>query len=316
GFNGKERDNNMGVTTQYDYGFRIYNPSIGKFLSVDPLTSDYASWSPYPFAMNRPIDGVDLDGLEYESSHLWQLGETYGINPSSVVRDGLDGAESLIWMTFEGFLSHDTQGKIIRDIHEKQGITLSNEIPDSELGRLFTIRFDNGHATIKFDPPGAWDNVADVGISGLDVAAVATRSKVTGVLAKSPAVPGLLKAAKTYMPAWVYEGIKYENDFFAALVTKGETVFRRVSFEAIDADGNKVRAVVDGIVKNDDGSLDFIETKLRSTTNLTKNQKVVYEALENGTAKAVGENAKDAGFKIGEKVQAKVRRENKYNVSE
>lgn len=39
-----------------------------RFLSVDPLTSSYPSWSPYPFAMNRPIDGIDLDGLEYVNS--------------------------------------------------------------------------------------------------------------------------------------------------------------------------------------------------------------------------------------------------------
>ncbi len=65
GFNGKEMDNEVaGTGNQYDYGFRIYNPRIGKFLSVDPLTKDYPNWSPYPFAMNRVIDGIDLDGLE------------------------------------------------------------------------------------------------------------------------------------------------------------------------------------------------------------------------------------------------------------
>jgi hypothetical protein len=51
--------------SQQDYGMRVYDPRIGKFLSVDPLTPDYPSWSPYPFAMNRPIDGIDLDGLEW-----------------------------------------------------------------------------------------------------------------------------------------------------------------------------------------------------------------------------------------------------------
>ena len=68
GFNGKEKDQNgeFGSITNYDYGFRIYNPAIGRFLSVDPLTASYPSWSPYPFAMNRPIDGVDLDGAEWE----------------------------------------------------------------------------------------------------------------------------------------------------------------------------------------------------------------------------------------------------------
>jgi RHS repeat-associated protein len=33
-FNGKETDSETGLQ---DYGFRIYNPSLGKFLSVDPL---------------------------------------------------------------------------------------------------------------------------------------------------------------------------------------------------------------------------------------------------------------------------------------
>ena len=65
GFNGKEKDKDINSLTAYDYGFRIYNPGIGRFLSVDPLTKNYPSWSPYPFAMNRPIDGIDLDGLEY-----------------------------------------------------------------------------------------------------------------------------------------------------------------------------------------------------------------------------------------------------------
>jgi len=66
GFNGKEQDDEVsGNGNQYDYGFRIYNPRIGKFLSVDPLFKSYAELTPYQFASNRPIDGIDLDGLEY-----------------------------------------------------------------------------------------------------------------------------------------------------------------------------------------------------------------------------------------------------------
>jgi len=67
GFNGKLNDNDVkGVEGgQQDYGMRIYNPRVGKFLSVDPLTKNYPSWSPYPFAMNRVIDGIDIDGLEW-----------------------------------------------------------------------------------------------------------------------------------------------------------------------------------------------------------------------------------------------------------
>ena len=65
GFNGKERDpaSEWGQTS-YDYGFRIYNPEIGKFMSVDPLAPDYPWYTPYQFAGNMPIWAIDLDGLE------------------------------------------------------------------------------------------------------------------------------------------------------------------------------------------------------------------------------------------------------------
>jgi RHS repeat-associated protein len=70
GFNGKEMDNEVsGTGNQYDYGFRIYNPRIGKFLSVDPLTKSYPYYSPYQFAGNMPILAVDLDGLEPKKSN-------------------------------------------------------------------------------------------------------------------------------------------------------------------------------------------------------------------------------------------------------
>jgi RHS repeat-associated protein len=42
GFNGKEGDKDFGNgQLVQDYGFRLYNPAIGKFLSVDPLTASY-----------------------------------------------------------------------------------------------------------------------------------------------------------------------------------------------------------------------------------------------------------------------------------
>ncbi|HET6244517.1 MAG TPA: RHS repeat-associated core domain-containing protein [Bacteroidia bacterium] len=64
-FNGKEKDDEVkGSGNQYDYGFRIYDPRIGRFLSVDPLTKSFPWWSPYQFAGNTPIQAIDLDGLE------------------------------------------------------------------------------------------------------------------------------------------------------------------------------------------------------------------------------------------------------------
>jgi RHS repeat-associated protein len=72
GFNGKENDNEIkGEGDQQDYGMRIYDPRLGRFLSVDPITKKYPELTPYQFASNRAIDGVDLDGLEYKSAADW-----------------------------------------------------------------------------------------------------------------------------------------------------------------------------------------------------------------------------------------------------
>ncbi len=65
GFNGKENDDEVqGVANQQDYGMRIYDPRLGKFLSVDPLIRSYPWYTPYQFAGNTPIQAIDLDGLE------------------------------------------------------------------------------------------------------------------------------------------------------------------------------------------------------------------------------------------------------------
>ncbi|RYY48374.1 MAG: hypothetical protein EOO06_10390 [Chitinophagaceae bacterium] len=65
GFNGKEYDPEVyGEGNEQDYGMRIYDPRIGKFLSVDPLTHEYPELTPYQFAGNMPIQAIDLDGLE------------------------------------------------------------------------------------------------------------------------------------------------------------------------------------------------------------------------------------------------------------
>lgn len=66
GFNGKENDKETVGTGQgtQDYGMRIYNPALGRFLSVDPITNKYPELTPYQFASNRPISHSDLDGKE------------------------------------------------------------------------------------------------------------------------------------------------------------------------------------------------------------------------------------------------------------
>jgi RHS repeat-associated protein len=71
GFNGKEDDDDVkGDGNQQDYGMRIYDPRLGRFLSVDPITDEYPELTPYQFASNTPIQAIDIDGLEAFYIHV------------------------------------------------------------------------------------------------------------------------------------------------------------------------------------------------------------------------------------------------------
>ena len=53
-----------GTGNSINYKYRIHDPRLGRFLSIDPLVAKYPWNSPYAFSENRVIDGVELEGLE------------------------------------------------------------------------------------------------------------------------------------------------------------------------------------------------------------------------------------------------------------
>jgi RHS repeat-associated protein len=63
GFNGKEKDDEVkGGGNSYDFGVRIYDPRLGRWLSIDPMARQYSELSPYNFCADNPIMYIDPDG--------------------------------------------------------------------------------------------------------------------------------------------------------------------------------------------------------------------------------------------------------------
>lgn len=63
GFNGMEKDDEVkGSGNSYDFGARILDPRVGRWLSLDPLASEYPNLSPYNYVGNNPIKFIDPDG--------------------------------------------------------------------------------------------------------------------------------------------------------------------------------------------------------------------------------------------------------------
>jgi RHS repeat-associated protein len=61
-YNGKEYQDELGLNL-YDFGGRLYDPALGRWMNIDPLASDYSSFTPYSYAINNPIYFLDPDGM-------------------------------------------------------------------------------------------------------------------------------------------------------------------------------------------------------------------------------------------------------------
>ena len=65
GFQGQLIDNEIkGTGNSINFEYRMHDPRLGRFLSIDPLAAKYPHYTPYSFSGNRVIDCIELEGLE------------------------------------------------------------------------------------------------------------------------------------------------------------------------------------------------------------------------------------------------------------
>jgi RHS repeat-associated protein len=64
-FQAQEMDDEIkGEGNSVNYKYRMHDPRLGRFFSVDPLAAKYPHNSPYAFSENRVLDALELEGAE------------------------------------------------------------------------------------------------------------------------------------------------------------------------------------------------------------------------------------------------------------
>lgn len=154
GFNGKEGDKEMkGEGNSYDFGSRIYDPRLGRWLSTDPLQAKYADKTPYSFASDNAINRLDPDGRDdihfyYYHSQIWLANPNAGMGEKRLAPMG-----STRWYTIVKTNTKNTYTihNISNVYGEKTtyydkvltGVDAGNEIIRYGLEAEYTMAFDN-----------------------------------------------------------------------------------------------------------------------------------------------------------------------------
>jgi len=121
-YNKKELQEELGL---YDYKVRYYDAVVGRFTSVDRLSDSYVYKSPYDYAENRPINGVDLDGLEWSAKAEGNgntkvsvnVKFTFDVDPKLLPQGTtVENYKSAINNTFNQVFQNSTEGKFSGEV--------------------------------------------------------------------------------------------------------------------------------------------------------------------------------------------------------
>jgi RHS repeat-associated protein len=161
GFNGKENDNEVkGEGNEQDYGMRIYDPRLGRFLSVDPLSKSYPWNSPYSYAEGDVIRSIDLDGLEkYVITNYYNKFEQLDETMITVVTDKETGAK------------HDMNLKYDKGNHKGESVSqgydvLVRNVRENAQGKITTSYSRKGEDELTSTENGILNSKGE-GVSGV-----------------------------------------------------------------------------------------------------------------------------------------------------
>jgi RHS repeat-associated protein len=140
-YNGKELIEDNGLH-YYDYGARMYDPTIGRWGVVDPMADLAPDWTPYRYGFNNPLKYTDPTGMfEYvkggygeliESGNVFYSGGTFDkegreIIPSMDITVNFDNGSNIKMTTERGPRNDEDRLQILANM-------LGNAKAGDELG--------------------------------------------------------------------------------------------------------------------------------------------------------------------------------------
>jgi len=165
GFNGMEIDNEIknGDGNSYDFGARMLDPRLGRWLTLDPLSGKYPDASPYLAMNNNPIVYIDPNGKNGIASivgdkvvvtqNYYFYGSGIDNAKASEIAKGIEDA----WNSANGKVTIDGKEYAVEFKVSAQAI----EGPEKAAEMLQTAAFEDNFVAIGDDKSRYPENVSD-----------------------------------------------------------------------------------------------------------------------------------------------------------
>jgi RHS repeat-associated protein len=181
-----------------DFGARMHDGQIGRWMNIDPLASKYPEWSPYMSMANNPLNNTDPTGMEPETTIVDKNKKVLAV--VNDVNTDVVQLNSINYDDWQGFMSNPENQSTANDIFS----ALSKGSSAKNIGKtIFWYDF------MAVDEKGGLSSGALVGAT-LDNYPVFTKEQLNQVLQKSEVNNG-------WCPGDMTSLVRFINDDYSKL---------------------------------------------------------------------------------------------------
>ncbi len=165
----------------YDFGARIYDSRLGRWLSVDPLSAKYVYFSPYSAMANSPIYYVDKDGREI----IINFKDSKGNNQSFTYKPKMSIGSYPIHVK-EAIRTLDAIHNITTVVNKPQDYNISDPTPNEVISNL--VKATDFKLNINVLTKEEWQKNDKAGLEGEETSNFLSSKEDAGTINWSPEV--------------------------------------------------------------------------------------------------------------------------------